>query len=242
MVMRQQRFGATGKYIGRASRDIPPYYLGVLRRQVVHPMPISKDAGPPPRPELRKLNAGKVPLECVDLVPASAHAGAPYGPVPSYCLDPGGNSLRITMMFGSVVIVRNTVAHFAGQEVAMDIVVSANNVKAASAHIGALSTEAIPPSTFDPSTDTPEVVPPMADSEGLNLKPLSQADPLYPAQAKAYHVSGVVVLRAVIGTNGAVRHLESISSSSPLADLRSDGRGSTMEVRAICAKWRTDRS
>ena len=74
---------SNGKVYRTKDKDIPPYYLGVLRRQVVHPMPISKDPAAPPRPELRKANAGKVPLECVELVPASAHEGAPHGPVPT---------------------------------------------------------------------------------------------------------------------------------------------------------------
>jgi TonB family protein len=210
---------SNGKVYRTRDKDIPPYYLGVLRGQVVHPMPISKDTAAPPRPELRKTNAGKVPLECVGLVPASAHAGVMHGPVPTYCLEAGKNSLRITTMFGSEVITRNSVARFVGQEVAVDIVVSANNVKAASAHIDVLSTEEIPPGTFEPSADTPEVVPPMVDSEGLSLKSLSQPEPLFPPLAKEKHISGIVVVRAIVGTDGAIRHLELISSPSPILVL-----------------------
>src|SRR6185437_11628475 len=44
---------------------------------------------------------------------------------------------------------------------------------------------------------------------------LAQAQPVYPARAKANHSQGLVVMHAVIGTDGHMRDLQVMSSPDP---------------------------
>ncbi|HEX3570185.1 MAG TPA: energy transducer TonB [Acidobacteriaceae bacterium] len=197
--------------------SLPPYYLNLLRRQIVHPLPHWSSDEPSSKLYLRKLKVSKTPLVCIELGSSPGREPSPLGAVPTYCFGTGTDSLRMSVRLQNEVIARNSIGHFAGHEVPADVAVSTNSVVTARAHIDALANSEISQSVFDPSDDTPEVTPPIVDGDGIKLKLVSEAYPLYPAQAKASHISsGIVVTRAIIGTNGAVRKVEVISSSSPL--------------------------
>jgi TonB family protein len=47
---------------------------------------------------------------------------------------------------------------------------------------------------------------------------LTRVPPVYPAEAKAAKVQGIVVLQAIIATDGSVKSLHVINSASPLLD------------------------
>jgi TonB family protein len=205
-----------GRLYRTKGADFPPYYLELLRRQIVHPMPRGDTGMKLPNLRLRKLNAGKLAMDCIELGYVIGQQSSPLGSVPAYCFGRDTDTLRMSAPLLGEVIGRDSIGSFAGREVSGDVGVSANSVEAAKGHIDVLTNSEIPRSSFDPSDDTPEVTPPIVDDDGIPMKLISQAFPLYPAQAKAQHVSGTVVLRAIIGTDGAVRNLETISSASPL--------------------------
>ena len=208
--------------------DLPPYYLEVLRRQVVRPIPPTRGDASTFRPELRKLNVGKIALECIAERSAKADGPLVLGADLTYCFTDGSDSLRLSLVLSSEEIVRSATGRFQGKEVAVDAVVSTNTVRAASEHIDILAAMTIPQSEFEPSADTPEVVPPIV-SEGEDAKlegedakletqggAVTQAQPIFPQAAKERNLAGRVVLRAIIGANGTVRDVSVISSSDPL--------------------------
>jgi TonB family protein len=200
-------------------KDSPPYYLGLLRRQVVHPVMPAREDPASIKPELRKLNVGKISLDCIAMNHAKSGASSPLGSSPTYCLDPGANTLRMTLLFRSEAIARNSIGRFQGREIPSVVVVSTNNVTVASEHVESLLGETIAPSEFEPSADLTEVVPPLADLDtSLPETPaaIAQRQPIYPEGAKGRHLAGTVVLRAIIGTNGSIRDLELVSSSDPV--------------------------
>jgi TonB family protein len=223
-----------GKLYRTQGMDLPPYYLELLRRQVVHPIPPMRGKAALFVPELRKVNAGKLSLDCIALRSVSTQGPAALGSSPTYCLDATSDSLRMSLDLSSEQIARNAVGRFQGKEVGVDVVVSANGVKAATGHLDRLAEEAVPESEFAASSEAPEVVPPIvATGDPVKLETVggavSQSQPIYPVQAKEQRLAGIVVLRVIIGTNGAVRNIQLISSSN-----------SVFEASAIAAvrQWR----
>jgi len=197
--------------------EMPSYYLDYLREHAVHPMPASSEVDQS-TPELRKQSLGKAPLECVMLSqPIKRVAFPPLGLFPTYCFDPGKNVLRLTFEFGLQTTIRNTLATFQGRTVARDIAVLSDKVQAASSHIEALEGGPIPDSEFDISDAALAQLPSMVQiSSGIaagNL--LNRVDPVYPMSAKQNHVSGVVVMHAVIGTDGHIHSLKLMSAPDP---------------------------
>ena len=195
--------------------DLPSFYLEKLREQVVHPIPPTRPDAPPIKPDLRKLNVGKVALECISLRPAKGEWNAPLGSSPAYCLDAGTDSLRMTVFLTSLAIARNSIGRFQGREVSVDVLVSANNTKTASEHVDSLVAQAIPQSEFALTEDIAEVVPPimLVDGAAMTVAAISQKQPIYPTEAKENHIAGSVIMRAIIGTNGNIRDLQLISSN-----------------------------
>lgn len=197
--------------------EAPSYYLDFLREQAVHPMPTSSEIDQS-TPELRKQTLGKANLECVMLSqPIKRVAFLPLGLFPTFCFDPGKDELRLTSEFGFQTTIRNTLATFQGKTVARDVAVMADKAEAASSHIESLVGGPIPDSEFD-FTDAA-----LARSLGmvrissgvLAGNALTQVQPVYPTSAKENHVSGTVVMHAIIGTDGHVHSLKLVSTPDP---------------------------
>lgn len=206
-----------GKLYRTQGVDLPPYYLELLREQVVHPIVLREETAP----ELRKLHLGTLDLDCIELRPAAAKGPSTLGAFPAYCVDVGGTSLRVTLGYSIQEVIRSLIGKFQGKQVAVDAVVSAYGSKAAAEHIDGLSGGAAPESEFAVTAETPEVVPPIVSSSDRDKvvagERIFMADPLFPVMAKAQHVAGgTVVVRAIVRTNGSVRSVAAISSSNPV--------------------------
>jgi periplasmic protein TonB len=77
--------------------------------------------------------------------------------------------------------------------------------------------------------DPPPPRAPVKMSQGVMAASLvNKVDPAYPPVARAAHISGKVVLRAIIGTDGAVREIQVMSGSPLLAQA----------ARAAVEQWR----
>jgi TonB family protein len=196
----------------------PPEMPQTLLLQVLHPMP-QQDEVDGSHPELKTLRFGKIPLDCIMVAqPIAGMRNAPMGLFPTYCFDPGQESLRLTYNFGTEVIVRNGVGKFQQKSVPIDVVVRSGDVLSATGHIVALATHPVTDeelSTNGLAAVGHDVVP-LSDSSVQGLR-LSAVAPRYPSQANMNHVSGTVVLAALIGTDGRVHKLSVVST--PDADL-----------------------
>ena len=182
----------------------PPELLEVLLEQVVHPLPLNwvlRGAAP----ELRMVNFGKVPLECILVEHRDQVEDLP----PSYCFDPGKESLRLTSQYGTRLIIRNGVGSFQDKLVPMDVVVHSGDVLAASGHISALMKRPVSEAELstDGLTEKFAMVP-----EGVWKGAVHRVQPIYPEMAKRSHITGIVALRAVVGTDGHIHDLTIVSS------------------------------
>lgn len=115
-------------------------------------------------------------------------------------------------------MLRNQITVFQQKRyVAQDIAVTLNDVDAAKAQVTELATESVDDTQFaiDGLQEISSDAPVKLASGIVAGHVLAQTAPLYPPAAKARHVEGKVVLRAVIGTDGHIRDLEVVSSDDP---------------------------
>jgi hypothetical protein len=198
--------------------DLPPYYLGLLREQLVHPISVPKDLKPRV-PTFRKLSSSGVSLECIALMlPSQAPANGQ-----NYCFAAGSDSLLVATDYGHLVITRHAAGNFQGKHVGMNTLVSYNGRKVASANIEALSTEEIAPATFDITADLREPVPHLLQAgehfdnkTGSVVRALSHPDPEIPDSAKKGTSGGQVVLRIIIGIDGSIRRTDIVGATNEL--------------------------
>ncbi len=187
--------------------------METMLRQVVHPMPTVSELEQGTL-ILRTEDMAKVKLECVMLGQPIRGVGIlPLGLFPTYCLDPGGVSLRLTYEFGGQYTVRNRLGSFLGRTVPMEESVSSNEKVLGKASIVTLETAALTAADFIPGADLKKVgeVPSAVPSDVMARRASTQPIPVFPQEAKQNRISGQVVLRARIGTDGHVRSLTPIT-------------------------------
>jgi TonB family protein len=204
------------------SKGVPsaPYLLRLILQQTVHPMPGEKDISAA-KPGMRNKTISKVPLDCIMLSQEIKNhtKSIPLGLFPTYCFDHGSDALRMAYDFGSQMIVLNGLGTYQQHNVAIDQTVSWNGVPTISGHIDVLQGILVKEAGFAPSTDLEKIdlSAVKVDYKVIYGNIISQARPTYPERARANHVSGSVVLGAIIARDGQVRSLKLLSV--PDADL-----------------------
>jgi TonB family protein len=196
-----------------------PSSLELILRQVVHPTPSEGDITDS-KPDLRRETAGKAPMDCIMLAQQIKNvAYAPLGLFPTYCFDRDSDSLRVSYDFGSQLILRNKLGTFQQRTVVIDQTTLQNSITQVSAHLDALQSIVPNESDFSPSPDLEEVKPDgvMVSAGVMAGLKISGVNPIYPEASKRDHVSGSVILRARIGTDGHIHSLKVIST--PAAEL-----------------------
>jgi TonB family protein len=196
-----------------------PNLVELILRQVVHPMPNETDIADS-QPDLRKETLGKVPMDCIMLAQAIKNvAYPPLGLFPTYCFDHDKDSLRVSYDFGSQLTARNRIGTFQGRQVVIDQTTIIGSVDAVTGHVDSLETVSLSESEMTPSTDLRKVdsVPIRAASGVVAGLKIAGPPPIYPESAKIKHISGAVILKARIGTDGRIHSLRVVST--PDADL-----------------------
>jgi TonB family protein len=197
-----------------------PSLLELVLQQVVDPMPSERDITDS-KPDLRKEDVGKTPMDCIMLSqPIKNVAYAPFGLFPTYCFDRDKDSLRVSYDFGSQLRVRNKLGVFQQRTVVVDQTTLQNSTAEITAHVDVLQTISPNEVEFAPSKEIEEEIKPnqvvVASGVMAGLK-ISGVNPNYPETSKRNHVSGAVILKARIGTDGRIHSLRVIST--PDADL-----------------------
>ncbi len=195
----------------------PPETLTMAIDQIVHPMPeqVEMDEA---TPDLRKQEFSKVPLDCVMLDQKIGNLPfPPLGLYPTYCFDRDKTALRMSFGVGSLVIVRNRIGRFQNKEVAIDQLLSIDNKPAMKAHVDKLSGATFTPADFttDPGMSKVDLQTTKIAGGVIAGSVLHKVTPRYPDRAKRNHVSGKVLLRAIIGTDGRIHRLRLLSSPDP---------------------------
>lgn len=215
------------------TKDAPsiPIQLEVLLNQVLHPMPPPEEIDAA-TPYLEKKTFGKVQLDCIMLT--QPLVGVPFPPIglfPTYCFDPGSSALRLSYNYGSQLIARNAVGKFQGKSVATDILIQEVATRTASAKVVTLESRASDATDIDPVVDlAPVIVNPVLVASGVIAGSIiEKVPPIYPEGARQRHVSGTVLLHAIIGRDGRVHSLRFLKV--PDSEL-------AMAAVAAVRKWR----
>jgi TonB family protein len=207
-----------GLYRSKGTTSVPSL-LELVLQQVVHPMPSESDIADS-HPDLRKETIGKAPLDCVMLAqPIKNVPYAPLGLFPTYCFDHDKDSLRVSYDFGSQLIARNKIGTFQQRIVAMDQIVMQNSITAVSAQVDRLESMMPNGNEFVPNEGFEEVksIPALVASGVMAGLKVRGSVPSYPETSKRKNISGSVVLKARIGTDGHIHSLRVIST--PDGDL-----------------------
>lgn len=198
----------------RNDADMPPVAEVVLDK-VLH-------FGPEPdeiqgtKPELRKVKAGKLPIDCVMLSQSiGVRTEIPLGLFPTYCID-ATHYMRISYDFGSQTVVVNSIGKFREHALPTQIDILEGKTRIASGKVTMLASYTTQPDEFLPGADAREVGGAARISGGvIKDHRITFTEPVYPEDEKMRHESGMVVLRAVIGRDGRIRLLRPMSSSEP---------------------------
>jgi TonB family protein len=207
-----------GLYRSKGAATVPNL-LQLALQQVVHPMPTEGDIADS-KPDMRTEKVDKTPMDCIMLSqPIKNIAYPPLGLFPTYCFDRDKDSLRISYDFGSQLRVRNKLGTFQQRTVVIDQTTLQNSTKEITAHVESLQSVVPHESDTAVSADLEEarenqVLVSSGVMAGLRL---SGVNPSYPAISRGNHVSGSVILRARIGSDGHIQSLKVIST--PDADL-----------------------
>jgi TonB family protein len=203
-------------FLGHSGEALPDTALDVFAK-FMHPGPAESDISGT-EPELRKQSFGKVTLDCVMLSqPIKRVAFAPLGLFPTYCLTHDGDHLVVSYDFGSETVTVNRQGRFQEHDVPVEFSLAEGLVTVAKAKVTTLA-------GFVPANDffLPGALPSLASVRAARISSgvmagniLSKVQPEYPSSARAGHVSGSVVLRAMIGRDGHVHQLRVMSAPDP---------------------------
>ena len=204
------------KFYRTTGRDSVPFLLRMLREQIEAPMP-SPTSFWKEQPREQRTEFSKVPLECILFAPQTLRGEAHLGQVPTFCFDAGQTELRLMLDRGSEEVIRNAPGRFQGKVIAMQVVIAESGAPAVKAHIDQLSTFEPKPDDFVRASDQDplSIIPEMPGGVMIGHK-ISGSSPRYPDDAKKMHVTGSVVLRAVIGKDGRVHDITALQSPSKI--------------------------
>jgi len=221
-----------GREIYREGTTDPVSYRATeILEQILHPGPVPEDQTSS-KPTMQVHKFGKIALDCIMLSQSVKDEDKlPLGLYPTFCLNQGTDIIRSSYNFGSRTVILNGLGAFLDHKVATQMDILSNSSLVATAKVTALSTYAPDPAQF---ATTPEMQHAYADAARVsggviagNI--LTKAQPVYPDSARQNHVTGTVVLHALIGRDGHVYALRPISSPDP--DL-------TISAIAAVRQWR----
>jgi TonB family protein len=192
-----------------AGASYPPNLLVLLLDQVIHPLPSRLEIDDS-KATMKTIKFGSVPLECLVLQLENDPDGIP----PEYCFDPGKDSLRATFQYGARLAVRNGVGKFQKEEVPIDVAVRVGSTTAATGHISALMSRPVPEAEVSAEGLTQKIT--LSSPLVTAGKLIYRTSPIYPEEAKRQHLSGVVILQTLIGTDGHIHELRLVSSPTSI--------------------------
>jgi TonB family protein len=180
------------------------------------------DAGPTQRdidqsqPDLRKESLGKLKVDCIMLAqPIKRLAYAPVGLFPTYCFLPGGSRLVASFDLGGEGVVFKQLGSFLERQVPVKFELQRGEKVVATAQVSKLSTYEPQPGEFEPTAEMHATGTAAIAGGVMAGAILHKAQPVYPEYARANHITGSVVMRAVIGTDGHIHALRPVSAPDP---------------------------
>ena len=199
------------------------YLVSELVTMVLNPVPKPGSGTSGAQEISRKF--GKLVLECV-----SPNMVTPTGFPASeslFCSESKKDAVRfISKLGGFETISRNSIGLFHGTNVALDVELAYADLPAIGAKVTTL--ESIDPATIEepqsanlarptPPATAVALAEPRKIAGGIMVGMRTKfVQPEYPGVAKAGHMTGSVLLHAIIATDGSVKHLVPIASNDPV--------------------------
>jgi TonB family protein len=174
--------------------------------------------------EIHHQTVGKAKLSCVSEKPLSDIQRV--GPAPGvYCFESDKPILRIAVSgFGSRQTVRNEIARFQGKYVPREVRITAQDKTALTLHLESLeSLAAIVDADFTPPPDA-KLLPRMISVSSVVAQSslIRNSPPRYPSAAKERGITGTIVIKVRIGTDGHIHDPEVLSGPSELRQAAFD--------------------
>jgi TonB family protein len=197
-------------------RDV--YLVGDLIGLAVHPVGGWQRVSGTLRDETEKF--GKTSLRCIS--PWHGSVLGPRGESATLCMDPQMEDLRVVMdSDGNRIEFRNSVGKFHDTYVGLGLQISMLGQSAITGKVTAL--QSFDPVKAEVKLPTPASDAASPDGEAKHIPAAVMAgrrvhfsEPMYPDMAKIQHLSGVVVLGAMIGREGAIENLTPIASTDAM--------------------------
>jgi hypothetical protein len=208
------------------------YLVSRLINAAVHPVPPELRAGG--ATTTKTENFGKIPLDCtaqkVNLL------GGPDAQPPTACVKPQTDDVEIMQEFGGKgMLVRPSTGKFHDTYVALELRI---------AYLGrdAIMGKLTIMQDFDPAKSDVKLAAPTGSKPGAVTASggviaghlIKFTEPEYPMVAKMGHLSGSVLLHAVIGKDGSVERLVPIASTAPMFTDAAYGPLSSGSIRHTC--------
>lgn len=186
----------------------------LLLREVTRPLPPTFDLEKV-RLESRTVTLSNRNFDCIAVSAKLPQKPGLFGPPVQYCFDPGKDLLRVSYPIPNRIIARVTLGKFQGRDVPMELQDRNAADRLTTVKLLVLKSEAPDPAKFTPDT-TMEKVPERVSMPGgvVAGRKISGKLPAYPLAAKSAHISGQVILTAVVGKDGHITDLEAESSPS----------------------------
>jgi TonB family protein len=189
------------------------YLFDLMRQKAVHPMSSDYESKEI-KLEQQTESFGKVKLDCVMLgQEIRGVAYDPFGLFPMYCLDHDGTSLRITYDFDGLSVTRNKVGKFGEKLVPLEMSADGGGKLLATAKTVALQAVPLTAADFVPGDGLTKVgdMPAKVASGVIAGSKTGGPVPIFPQSAKERHISGTVVMHAMIGQDGRIYGLKLVS-------------------------------
>lgn len=187
----------------------------MLLREVVDPLPQHID--------LEKVQLALQPLtlsgRSFDCIAVSRLSAAPKGltsaPETRYCFESGSDIFRTVYPTPYRIIARVTRGKFQGRDVSMELQDRNGADRLTIAKLIELKAEVPDPAKLTPDSSMEQVPERVTMAGGVTAgRKIGGQTPQYPLAAKMSHISGQVILSAVISKDGGITDLEAESSPS----------------------------
>jgi TonB family protein len=198
-----------------------------LQSALFSPLPDAADLDPAKhRLDRNLLSAGGFKYPCIEVIPLMPQHGqaqvVPLGWFPTYCFEPKLPVLRVSYSLGRLTTEFNKVVKVQERFLPREILMLEGKKKILTAQVDEINGIAPADPALIPTKEALEVKQGKADLDGKFMTGmlLKKEQPIYPQDAKDAHVSGTVVLQAIIGRDGGIHDLRVISA--PWASLAAE--------------------
>lgn len=150
-----------------------PMLIGIIITQIVNPT-IAQEKMTGAKPATRSLMLGSVNMPCIMVAkPNNRVDDIPIGLYPSWCMEPGKDTIRSFVDDGGLAVVRNDISSFQGRDIPMSLSIGLNSTVLATAKVDDVSLDGMPSAPYAPASDMVKADPKFAEVKGKKFEGLA---------------------------------------------------------------------